>query len=75
MELPARGAPLGAAMLAAVGTGTFKNTADARYAWLTDLKSVIPHTTQSADYDDAYGRYQALYPALKGMFESGSVGG
>ena len=72
---PLGGAPLGAAMLAAVGTGTFKNTADARDAWLTDLKSVIPHTAQSAAYDDAYGRYQALYPALKGMFESGSVGG
>jgi sugar (pentulose or hexulose) kinase len=62
-------------MLAAVGTGTFKNTEDARDAWLTDLKSVIPNTAQSAAYDDAYGRYQALYPALKGMFESGSVDG
>jgi xylulokinase len=67
---PPEGAPLGAAMLAAVGTGTFVSAADAGIAWLTDLKSVTPNNALAGAYADAYGRFEALYPALKSMFSS-----
>jgi xylulokinase len=67
---PPEGAPLGAAMVAAVGTGTFTSAADAGAAWLSDLKSVTPNKALAGAYAEAYSRYQALYPALKGMFTS-----
>ena len=67
---PSDGAPLGAAMLAAIGAGTFMNAADAGIAWLTDLKSVTPNAALRTTYDDAYGRYRLLYPALTEMFSA-----
>jgi xylulokinase len=69
---PPEGAPLGAAMLAAVGTGTLANAADMGAAWLTDLESVTPATALRVTYDDAYGRYRELYPALSKII-SGTV--
>ena len=71
---PPDGAPLGAAMLAAAGTGTFGSAADVGVAWLTDLESVTPNAELTGAYDDAYGKYRALYPALKGVFEVNSGG-
>lgn len=65
---PREGAPLGAAMLAAVGVGAFESAANAGAAWLSDLKSVTPNTELAGAYDGAYSRYRALYPALKGAF-------
>jgi xylulokinase len=67
---PSEGAPLGAAMLAAVGAGTFDSVVEAGAAWLTDLSSVTPNTGVRTAYDDAYGRYRELYPALREMFAS-----
>ena len=65
---PPEGAPLGAAMLAAVGVGAFTDAAGVGVAWLTDLESVTPNTIFRDTYDDAYGRHRALYVALKKMF-------
>jgi xylulokinase len=65
---PSEGAPLGAAMLAAVGVGAFSNVVDAGKAWLTDLEMVEPDRSQRVAYDDAYGRYRSLYPTLKSSF-------
>jgi xylulokinase len=65
---PPEGAPLGAAMLAAVGVGAFTDAAGVGVAWLTDLESVTPNTVFRDTYDDAYGRYRELYAALKKMF-------
>jgi len=65
---PPEGAPLGAAMLAAVGVGTFTDAVGVGVAWLTDLESVTPNTIFRDTYDDAYGRHRALYVALKKMF-------
>ncbi|NQW20591.1 MAG: xylulokinase [Chloroflexi bacterium] len=53
---PSEGAPLGAAMLAAVGAGAFESVIDAGTAWLTDLVSVTPNVSVRGAYDDAYGR-------------------
>ncbi|MBT3995076.1 MAG: xylulokinase [Chloroflexi bacterium] len=69
---PSEGAPLGAAMLAAVGGGAFGDVVEAGKAWLTDLESVSPSVSVRGVYDDAYGRYRALYPALRGVFGVGS---
>ncbi len=65
---PSEGAPLGAAMLAAVGAGRFGSVVDAGTAWLTGLDSVGPDASVRGTYDDAYGRYRVLYPALREMF-------
>lgn len=71
---PSEGAPLGAAMLAAVGAGEFASVEDAGKLWLTDLESVAPIASVRGAYDDAYDRYRELYPALRGMFASGAGG-
>jgi xylulokinase len=69
---PSEGAPLGAAMLAAVGAGTFTHAADAGNAWLTDESYVEPNQDVQATYAEGYERYRDLYPALKNMFASGN---
>jgi xylulokinase len=72
---PSDGAPLGAAMLAAVGAGAFTSVVESGGAWLTDLTSVepgasVPGVPGAQDaYAAAYDRYRALYPVLKDMFE------
>lgn len=68
---PSEGAPLGAAMLAAVGAGEFEGVGEAGKAWLTDLRRVEPEAAVRTAYDDAYGRYRDLYPALREMFAAG----
>jgi xylulokinase len=68
---PSEGAPLGAAMLAAVGAGAFGDVGEAGREWLTDLSSVEPDAAKRIAYDEAYGRYGSLYPALKDVFASG----
>jgi xylulokinase len=68
---PSEGAPLGAAMLAAVGAGEFESVGEAGKAWLTDLRRVEPEAAVRTAYDDAYGRYRDLYPALREMFAAG----
>ena len=69
---PSEGAPLGAAMLAAVGAGAFTSAVEVGGAWLTDLDSLEPvasvHGVKDA-YAVAYERYRALYPALRDTFE------
>ena len=65
---------MGAAMLAAVGTGEYASAVEAGGAWLTDLALTEPaarvpgaHGARDA-YAAAYERYRALYPALKDSF-------
>jgi xylulokinase len=60
---------LGAAMLAGVGAGTFRDLDEA-----VDRLSVLEPTTYEPDpdhraaYDDAYGRYRALFDAVEPGF-------
>ncbi len=68
---PAEGAPLGAAMLAAVGAGAFGSVTEAGAAWLTTDGQTDPDTEKASAYDDAYHRYTSLYPALADWFEAG----
>jgi xylulokinase len=60
----AEGAAQGAAMLAAVGTGWFVDTAEASSAWLR----LDPPTSPGPDatrYGEFYDSYRGLYPALR----------
>ena len=68
---PSEGAPLGAAMLATVGTGEYASAVEVGAEWLTDLASVEPVANAPGirdSYAATYERYRALYPALKDNF-------
>ena len=69
---PAEGAPLGAAMLAAVGAKAFGSVTEAGDAWLRTEGQTEPVESNSATYQQAYDRYTSLYPALENWFASGS---
>lgn len=65
---PTEGAPLGAAMLAAVGAGEFGSVSEAGDAWLESTGAVDPNLATADRYKDAYGRYRSLYASLMGWF-------
>jgi xylulokinase len=59
------GPAFGAALLAAVGAGVFADLTAAASATI-ERASLQPHDPQiHRAYDEPYGRYRALYPALK----------
>jgi xylulokinase len=60
---------LGAAMLAGVGEGTFRDL-DEAVDRLTVLepRAYDPDPSTRAAYDDAYGRYRALFDAVEPGF-------
>ena len=63
------GAAQGAAMLAAVGLGWFESVEEACRD-LVKLDDVIDPSPDTDLYEDAYARYQELYPALAPTFHS-----
>jgi xylulokinase len=65
--------PLGAAMLAAVGTGYFASPADAAAAWVRDRKVEDPIPDEVAAYEEVYQRYVALEAAVEPIFAMGTV--
>ena len=65
---PSGGAPYGAAVLAAVGSGEFASVKDACRAWLTPLDRMEPNPEIADAYGEAYERYRSLYPRLKPHF-------
>jgi xylulokinase len=62
------GPALGAALLAAVGTGAYTSVPEACAATVSIRPGAEPDTTQSALYNRYYPTYRALYPALKSSF-------
>jgi xylulokinase len=62
------GSAYGAALLAMVGTGEYANVAEVCSAVIRVKESVAPRTAESAVYSEGHGRYQSLYPALRGLF-------
>ena len=65
---------LGAAMLAGVGAGTFRDLDDA-VDRLTVLDPAVfePEPGTRAAYDDAYGRYRRLFDAIEPEFDAGGA--
>jgi xylulokinase len=67
-----QGPGFGAALLAAVGVGVFKNTAEAAAATLR-LKprhaggEILPNKRNAKVYHELYQRYCSIYPALKNI--------
>ena len=67
------GPALGAALLAAVGTGAYSSVADACRAAIETAGVTEPNQAANALYQKYYGVYQALYPALKEQFAAVSA--
>ena len=65
---PQGGAPYGAAILAAVGSGGFASVQEACRSWIRPLDRIEPDPKTAAAYDEAYERYRKLYPRLKRHF-------
>lgn len=62
------GPALGAALLAAVGTGAYPSVADACRAAIQTVAATAPNPAAHETYKKVYGVYRALYPALKDQF-------
>ncbi len=58
------GAPMGAAMLAGVGAGIFKNPHVAAERWVRLGRRFLPDTTRAAHYQKRAARYEALLKTL-----------
>ena len=62
------GPAFGAALLAAVCAGVYKDVASACKATLERLPAEKPDRKATKAYAAPYARFQALYPALRGNF-------
>jgi xylulokinase len=63
------GAPMGDAILAAVGAGIFPNMGAAVAAMVTRGAEFQPNPANAASYDALYRVYLSLYPALRDAFQ------
>ena len=62
------GAALGAAILAAVGTGEYGSVPEATKAIIKVNEKSAPNKKSVALYDHQYGKYAVLYPALRPLY-------
>lgn len=63
-----RDAPsIGAAVLAAMGAGYFSTIDEGIAAMVKPGRVIEPRPRETALYEEIYGRYRALYPALKAL--------
>jgi xylulokinase len=65
--------PLGAAMLAAVGTGFFASPADVAARWVRDQPVERPNPADIAIYEEVYQRYLALEAAAEPLYGMGAA--
>lgn len=63
------GPGMGAAILAAVGDGAYKSVPEACQAVIRPVSSVEPIQGHVQLYEELYGVYRSLYPALKGIYK------
>lgn len=63
------GPALGAALLAAVGTGIYRSVPEACRAVVHTDKIQEPIAANSAEYEKFYSVYKKMYPAMKSCFE------
>ena len=71
---PSGGAPYGAAVLAAVGSGGFGSVREACRSWIRPLDRMEPSPEVADAYGEAYERYRSLYPRLKPHFAEQAEG-
>ncbi len=71
---PSGGAPYGAAVLAAAGSGGFASVEEACRAWIRPLDRIEPDLGRADAYGVAYERYRRLYPRLKRYFAEHAQG-
>lgn len=64
------GPSLGAAMLAAVGTGVFKDVEEAAAEVVHIVDVIEPEPELAARYEEKYQQFKQIYPALKPVFDS-----
>ncbi len=70
------GAAMGDIMMAGVGVGVYRDFAEARAAVYAVQCDFLPNPANRQIYDDLYGVFLGLYPALKERFaELGRAGG
>jgi xylulokinase len=62
------GPALGAALLAAVGTGAYATVPEACAATIATRPGALPNPALAPTYRRTYGLYRTLYPALKDAF-------
>ena len=67
---PQGGAAYGAALMAAVGCGMFTSIEDAVKSCVSAEAAAEPDATDAAEYNELYGAYRRLYPALREEFAS-----
>jgi xylulokinase len=60
--------PLGAAMLAAAGTGYFASPADAAAAWVRDAPVEAPDAREVERYETVYRLFQSLEAAMEPIY-------
>lgn len=60
------GAAFGAAILAGVGSGIWNNIDEATETAVKTAPPILPDANKKALYEEAYGRFRSLYPAIKG---------
>ncbi|HYO44822.1 MAG TPA: FGGY-family carbohydrate kinase [Candidatus Limnocylindrales bacterium] len=70
VAIPAMGdtAVVGAAILAAVGVGAFTTLEEGVTAMTSVARRLEPDAAAHARYDEVFGVYRALYPALRPLF-------
>lgn len=75
---PVSGSPLadaatrGAAMLAGIGTGIYRDYEEAAHRFAPSNGPATPQADEIARYDEMYRQYQRLYPALRTLEEAPS---
>jgi len=65
-----QGAALGAALLAGVGIGQFRDLAEATRATVRITDTIEPNLERAATYDALYGVYHELYASLRDHFKA-----
>ncbi len=66
----AEGPAYGVALLAAAGTGAYKNVVEACTATIDVVSSTAPINKQKKKYNECYPTYRSLYQRLKPEFET-----
>ncbi|MBP5154467.1 MAG: xylulokinase [Lachnospiraceae bacterium] len=60
----------GAAMLAMVGCGRYKNVKDCAAALIRTTETVLPDPAIARRYEERYQKFRNLYPAVRGLFRT-----